>query len=135
MQHECVSWLVFSGLGWMTIYLNNTYRFIRHGIRVVILYAWYIMTVLDAVITYDRSIGTREAFVQEAANFVSFSDPRGAGTTRALRQADVVSMKEDSPQPRSAGQPNTTHGSRWLDPRVTRISRVMSHDPTRRARF
>ena len=68
------------GLGWMTIYLNNTYVFSRHGIRVTF-YAWYEkllpgVLVLDAMITYDRSVGTREAFVQEAASFVSFSDPR-----------------------------------------------------------
>ena len=64
----------FSVLGWMTRYLNNAYGFIRHGIRVR-LYAWYDklllgMIALDAVITYDRSIGMREAFVQEATGFL-----------------------------------------------------------------
>ena len=39
---------------------------------------------LDAMITYDRSIGTREAFMQESASCVSFSDMRvgSAGPTR-----------------------------------------------------
>ena len=69
-----------SGLGWMTIHLNNTCGFIRQRIR-VILYARCEkvlpgMIVLEATITYDRSISTREAFVQEAASFVSFSDPQ-----------------------------------------------------------
>ena len=52
-----------SEFGWTTTYLNNTYGFIRHGIRVVILHVWYVrekllpgMTFLDAMITYHRSI-------------------------------------------------------------------------------
>ena len=79
------------GLGWMTTYLNNSYGYILPYIRVV-LAAWYEklkpgmmgMIVLDAKVTYDRSIGRREAFVQEAACFVSFSDPRvgSAGPAR-----------------------------------------------------
>ena len=74
----------------MSIYLSNTYGFIRHGIRVVILYAWYEQLLpgiifLGAMITQDRSIGTREAFVQEAASFVSFSDRRVASAGPARR--------------------------------------------------
>ena len=71
------------------------------------------MVILDAMMTYDRSIGTREAFVQEAGSFVPgiifgpagrilVSDPRGADTTRALRQA-AVRLKKENPQARSAG--------------------------------
>ena len=117
-----------SGLGWMSVYLNNTYGFIQHGIRVVILYAWYEkllpgMILLDATTTYDRSIGMREAFVQEEASFVSFSDmlgrirdsgPRGAGTTRVLRQA-AVSVKKANPRARSV---ISTRGSAKTNPRV-----------------
>ena len=63
----------------MTMYLNNTYGFIGHGIR-AILYAWLEellpgTIVLDAMITYyanttiyDRNIGTGEAFVHETPN-------------------------------------------------------------------
>ena len=45
------------------IYLNNTYGFIRRGIRGIIC-DWYEkllpgMIVLDAMIIYGRSIGTR----------------------------------------------------------------------------
>ena len=54
----------------------------------------------------------REAFMQEATSFVSFS--RGAGTTRTLRQA-AISLKKASPQARSAG---STHGSAKNNPRV-----------------
>ena len=60
------------------------------------------MTVLDAMITYDRSIDTREAFVQDAASFGS-----GDLTTMALRQA-AVSLEKGSPQARSA---SSTRGS------------------------
>ena len=77
-----------SGLGWMASYLNNTYGFIRHGdsrsnalclIRDVAVWLMF----LDAMITYDRSIGAREVFMPEAERFVSFSDPRvgSAGPT------------------------------------------------------
>ena len=59
------------------------------------------------------------------------SGPRGAGTTMGPsgRQA-AVGLKKSNPQARypwvpPAGQPKTTRGSRWLDPRVTRISQVM----------
>ena len=56
----------------MIMHLNNTYGFIRHGLR-LILYACYDkllprMNALHAMITCDRSIGTRKAFVQEAAS-------------------------------------------------------------------
>ena len=44
--------------------------------------------VLHAMISYDRSIDTREAFVQEAASFVSFSDPR-VGSARPARGASA----------------------------------------------
>ena len=41
------------------------------------------MIVLHAMTTYDRSIGRKEAFVQEAASFVPFSDPPvGSGATQ-----------------------------------------------------
>ena len=112
----------FSGLGWMAIlHLGNTYGFIRHGdsrsntlclAREVAV--WFMF--LDAMITYDRSIGTREAFMQEAASFVSFfgpagrirgSDPRGAGTTRTLRQA-AICLKKANPQATPA---DSTRGS------------------------
>ena len=135
----------YSGLGWMTIHLNNTYGFIRHGTR-DIHYAWHEkllpgMTVLDAMITYDRRIGTR-FFHAGSAKFCIFFEPAGririsgpwvAGTTRALRQAAVRFNKANpqaDPRVRPASQQKTSHGSRWRDPRVTRISLVMTrHDP------
>ena len=76
--------LYCSGLGWTTIFLNNTYGFIRHGIRVVILYmpgsrevtAWHNFFGRHDIIRSEYRPGTREAFVQEAASFVSILDPR-----------------------------------------------------------
>ena len=112
------------------IYLSNTYGFIRHGVRVV-LYAWYekllpVMIVLDAMITYDRSIGTRDAFVQEAATFESFSDPRfgSAGSARGAPARQGSSG-------RHLHVLNTP--IRRLDPRVRPASDpyLAGHDPTR----
>ena len=69
----------FSGHGWMTIYLKKTCGFIRHGdsrsntlclVRQVAVWSMF----LDVMITYDRSIDARNAFMQEVA--VSFSNPR-----------------------------------------------------------
>ena len=70
-----------------TEYLHNTYGFIRYVIR-VIPNAWYEkllldVVVLDAMTTHDRTIGTREAFGQEAVSFVSFSDPRVGSSSPA----------------------------------------------------
>ena len=128
----------FNRLGRMTTYLKNTDRFIRHAIRVRI-YDWYErlvpgMFVLDAI-THDRSIVTRQVFVQEGASFVSFSDPRGASTTRALRQA-AVNLKKTNPQARFTGSAqgslkNNPRVKVAFDPRVARISRAMTRpDPT-----
>ena len=44
------------------------------------------MTVLDAVITYDRSIGTREAVVQEAACLYHFRTRRSDRRVRPARR-------------------------------------------------
>ena len=80
MQQKVCRLACFGELGWMTVYLNNTYGFIRHGdsrsnsLRLLREVAVWLMF-LDTMVTYDRSIGTREAFTQEAARFVSFSDP------------------------------------------------------------
>ena len=81
---------------------------------------------LDAMITYDRSTWTREAFKQEAASFVvSFSDPRmrPAGPTREAparqgpsgRQLCITFTKKANPQARSAG---STRGSAENNSRV-----------------
>ena len=76
----------------MPIYLNNTYGFIRHGdshsnTLCLVREAAVWLMFLDVMMTHDRSIGTREAFMKEAASFVPFSDPRvvSAVPTREAR--------------------------------------------------
>ena len=133
----------------MTIYLNNNYGFIRHGdsrgntvclVREVTVWLMF----LDAIVTYDRSsIGTREAFMQDAgsgklciifgpAGRIRGSDRRGAGTTRTLRQAAMYKLRRPNPQANSAG---STRRSAKNNPRVM-VARIASdpylagHDPT-----
>ena len=65
----------------MTIYLSSTYGFIRHrdsrsNTLCLVREVSVSLMFLDATITYNRGIRTKEAFVQEAARFASFSDPR-----------------------------------------------------------
>ena len=106
----------FSGLGWMTIYLSNTYGFIRRGIRAM-LYTWYEELLLPDMIIVDAVI-------------IHGSGPRGAGTTRALRQADV-SLKMTNPQARSAGSTLAVHSPT----RPARFPYLLTRsDPTRPAR-
>ena len=87
----------FSGLGWMILYLKNTYGFIRHGIRVTLLClvrevtAWYNCSARYDITRSEYGISPREKLVLDAASFVSFSDPwvgsvgpaRGAPARRA----------------------------------------------------
>ena len=68
----------FSGLGWTTIYLNNTYGSIQHGIGITILYAQYGRSYClvwfsgryDNIVRSQYRRGTREAFVHGAGSFV-----------------------------------------------------------------
>ena len=92
---------VFSRLGWMILHLNNTYGFIRHGVRVTLLCLGYAkllpgMIVLHDKMPYDRCIGTKEAFLQEAASVVSISDPRvgSAGPARGASARQGPSGKQ-----------------------------------------
>ena len=67
------------------------------------------------------------------AGRIRMSGPRGASTTKVPWQA-AVSLDEANaqadPRVRPSNQQKTTHGSWWLDARVTRISRVMTRpDP------
>ena len=69
-----------------------------------------LVIVLHAVMTYDRSMGTREA---GSVNFVLFTDPRGACTTMAL------SCK--------FGKSGSVSQIRGFDPRVNR-KQLAGHD-------
>ena len=119
----------FSGLGLMAIYLINTYGLIRHGdsrSKTFCLVVVVRLMFLDAIITYNRSsIGTREAFMQEAASFASFSDPRvgSAGPTRKAPargpgpsgRQPCITLKKANPQGKSA---DSTRRSAKNNPRV-----------------
>ena len=91
--------------------LNNSYGFIRHGIR-VILCTWYDelligMIVLDAMIRYDRSIGTRGfcagsgklCIIFGPAGWIRGFGPRGADTTMSLWQTAAI-LEMANPQAR-----------------------------------
>ena len=108
---------------WMEdhVYLKNTYGFIRHRIN-------YLCLIRQAAAWYFCSgrcdIGAREAFecrkwqhlyrFQTPPGRVHGSDPRGAGTPRALRQADTIRLlKKANPQARYAG---STRGSATTHP-------------------
>ena len=88
-----LAWFINSGLGWMAIlYLNNTHGVIRHRdsrsnnlclVREAAVWLMFVDAMYDGnnITANIRSdFGTRGAFMQEAASFVSFrtrgSDPR-----------------------------------------------------------
>ena len=118
----------FNGLGWATTYLNNTYGFIRHAIRVVILYNWYVREkllpgalFLDTMTIFDRSIAQSRQRLSCRKRHVLYhfrahgSGPRGADTTLRVMRKAAVSLKKANPQVRSAG---STHGSAKNNSRV-----------------
>ena len=98
------------------------------GIRVVILFCLVrevavCLTFLDYVITYDRSIGTKEAFMQEAANFVLgvlCSDPRVEPAARRRHDTDPPAGRCSFDEGESAGPRflGSTRGSAKNGPRV-----------------
>ena len=158
MQQKVCRLACIGGLGWMAIYLNNTYGFIRHGDSRsnTCMPGTRSCCLVDASGSYDNirsEYRDLRGFHAGSGKFCIVFGPGGipqdAGTTRTLQQA-AMSLKKANPQARSMGSTRgsakTNRGSWWLDPRVTQISRVMTRpnpryfekllpDPTRPARF